>query len=92
MTYMNKPISQFNQLGVDDKKNEKKLEEEWEFQEKEINLFKEDPLEIKIEIFKERMEICKKCESLKFNFCVQCHCFMPLKTRFKVFKCPLNKW
>ena len=87
---MNKPLTQFNQLGKE--KSEEDLQKEWDFQQKEIILFKEDPSEIKIEKFKDRMNICKQCEFLKFNFCSQCHCFMPLKTRFLKFKCPVDKW
>ena len=41
-----------------------------------------------------RYPICKNCE--KFNnqlkLCIECKCFMPLKTLLLHSKCPLNKW
>jgi hypothetical protein len=43
---------------------------------------------------KERYGICKSCEQFNDTFkkCQVCHCFMPLKTQFKMFKCPKGKW
>jgi len=43
---------------------------------------------------KERYGICKTCENFNDTFkkCGVCHCFMPIKTQFKMFKCPKGKW
>lgn len=41
---------------------------------------------------KERMEICKACPNLKLNFCKECGCFMPAKTKLKWASCPIGKW
>jgi|LauGreDrversion4_2_1035121.scaffolds.fasta_scaffold1906745_2 hypothetical protein len=43
-------------------------------------------------IFKQRMEVCKSCDNLKLNFCSKCHCYMPIKTRFKISRCPIGLW
>jgi hypothetical protein len=41
----------------------------------------------------QRMNICKSCPQLTaLNFCTECSCFMPLKTKILSAKCPLNKW
>lgn len=40
-----------------------------------------------------RMNICKSCPRLNaLNFCMECSCYMPLKTRIDSTKCPLEKW
>lgn len=40
-----------------------------------------------------RLAVCNSCEKLsKFHMCAECHCYMPLKTKFAVFNCPLKKW
>ena len=40
-----------------------------------------------------RLAICNDCEKLSsLKFCTECHCYMPLKTKFAVFSCPLKKW
>lgn len=53
----------------------------------------QDDLVVSEDIHKQRLDICKACENLnKFNLCTQCYCYMPLKTKFKVFSCPLEKW
>lgn len=45
------------------------------------------------EVHKERLDICTKCEHYSKNhFCGQCHCYMPLKTKFAIFHCPIHKW
>ena len=41
---------------------------------------------------KERMNICKACPDLKANFCMNCGCYMPLKSRIKGSTCPKGKW
>jgi hypothetical protein len=42
---------------------------------------------------KARLATCENCEKYSsLNFCNECHCYMPLKTKFAVFSCPLKKW
>lgn len=49
--------------------------------------------DIPVEDFKGRMIICRSCDKLTaINFCSECNCFMPLKTRLRSATCPLNKW
>lgn len=53
----------------------------------------EPEVTISVEI-KNRYSICKQCEKFDnvFKRCKQCSCFMPIKTQFKMFKCPIGKW
>ena len=46
------------------------------------------------EIAKARYNICKGCSSFSelTKICKECGCFMPVKTKFKNNKCPLDKW
>jgi hypothetical protein len=48
----------------------------------------------KLEYAKERYVICKSCEYFDnlFKLCKKCGCFMPVKTQFKRFSCPIEKW
>ena len=40
-----------------------------------------------------RFDICKKCIFLtKRNKCKKCGCFMKLKTKLSLAKCPIGKW
>jgi hypothetical protein len=39
-----------------------------------------------------RMAICKACDRLDGNKCLECGCWMPAKTRIEYAKCPLGKW
>ena len=42
---------------------------------------------------KERYDICNNCDKLNsMKFCSECGCYMPIKTKFKIFHCPLQKW
>jgi hypothetical protein len=42
---------------------------------------------------KERLDICSKCEFLDISkYCKVCGCFLPAKTYFKNFSCPIEKW
>jgi hypothetical protein len=48
----------------------------------------------KLDYAKERYSICKSCDQFNhlLKLCGYCHCFMPVKTQFKVFSCPMQKW
>lgn len=40
-----------------------------------------------------RLNTCAKCEFITSNFrCKKCGCFMKLKARMSVSKCPIGKW
>jgi len=46
-----------------------------------------------IPLHENRMNICRSCPRLNsLNFCMECSCFMPFKTRMDSAKCPLEKW
>jgi len=43
----------------------------------------------------EKMKICETCEFFsKYmkDFCGKCGCYLPLKTKLPIFKCPLRRW
>lgn len=46
------------------------------------------------EEMEKRFSICLGCEFLiaEHSRCLKCGCFMNMKTRLKVSKCPVNKW
>lgn len=39
-----------------------------------------------------RLNICKSCDKLNNNFCLECHCYMPAKCAIKDVDCALDKW
>lgn len=42
---------------------------------------------------KRRLEICSTCNFFsEKKICKKCGCFMPIKTSFKMFHCPISKW
>lgn len=46
------------------------------------------------EIYNKRMGICKSCPKFdeKQNRCTECGCFLPIKAKFILDDCPLDKW
>ena len=46
------------------------------------------------EVYKERMDICGKCEFLftPTKQCMKCGCFMEIKTKINNAFCPMGKW
>jgi hypothetical protein len=46
--------------------------------------------------YRERLEICKECEKVKYLFgrirCGVCGCFLEIKAAVPLMKCPLGKW
>jgi len=45
------------------------------------------------DLHKTRYNICNDCDKLnKMKFCNECGCYMPVKSKFKIFNCPLQKW
>lgn len=42
---------------------------------------------------KQRLDVCRICENYSdLHMCKECHCYMPLKTKFAIFNCPIKKW
>jgi len=53
----------------------------------------QDKIVVSDEVHKDRLLLCESCEHLtKLHVCRQCHCYMPLKTKFTIFTCPIKKW
>jgi len=44
------------------------------------------------QLSKKRMDICKPCDQRKKQFCGDCGCFLPAKTRIEEEVCPISKW
>ena len=45
------------------------------------------------DILKMRWDLCSSCEFLtESNRCTQCGCFMKVKHKFSIAKCPVGKW
>ena len=42
---------------------------------------------------KQRLDTCRICENYNdLHMCKECYCYMPLKTKFAIFTCPIKKW
>ena len=44
------------------------------------------------EEYRQRLEICDRCNRRRGNRCLKCGCRFSLKARGRAFKCPLGKW
>jgi hypothetical protein len=44
------------------------------------------------ELVKQRMNICRQCDKLKYGHCSICLCNMFIKTKLKNSTCDLKKW
>ena len=44
------------------------------------------------EVLKMRWDLCSSCEFLNNNKCDKCGCFMKVKHKLKIAKCPEGKW
>tara|TARA_R100000808_G_C2120957_1_gene132275 strand:- start:592 stop:894 length:303 start_codon:yes stop_codon:yes gene_type:complete len=46
------------------------------------------------EDYKKRMKICESCAHLikDKNVCNKCGCYLPIKGRWEISKCPIGKW
>lgn len=51
-------------------------------------------LSVTDEIYKERTMTCRNCDRYNEmqNVCMECGCFVPMKTKIIFDSCPLNKW
>ena len=43
-------------------------------------------------VLKMRWDLCLGCEFLKDNKCLECGCFMKVKHKLAMAKCPIDKW
>jgi hypothetical protein len=44
------------------------------------------------DVLKMRWDLCSGCEFLKDNKCEKCGCFMKVKHKLAMAKCPIGKW
>jgi hypothetical protein len=44
------------------------------------------------DVLKARWDLCLGCEFLKENKCEKCGCFMKVKHKLAMAKCPIGKW
>ena len=44
------------------------------------------------EVLKMRWDLCRGCEFLKDDKCEKCGCFMKVKHKLAMAKCPIGKW
>ena len=42
--------------------------------------------------YQRRLEVCRKCDRLSGNRCAACGCFINVKARGRIFRCPLGRW
>ena len=42
--------------------------------------------------YRTRLEICRTCDRLNGNRCVACGCFIHVKARGRIFRCPIGRW
>lgn len=54
--------------------------------------FVKDPVPIPGEVQESRMIVCRGCPSFVDEKCVECGCYMRIKTQFSEMECPLGKW
>lgn len=43
-------------------------------------------------IFKQRLQVCKKCDKFQEGLCRACGCYVSLRAAAKKQKCPYRKW
>jgi len=53
-----------------------------------------DALDVSPEIKNQRMDICKNCDKYDAEQvrCIECGCYLEIKTSFSLDSCPLGKW
>ena len=58
------------------------------------DLFNKNLEKVSTTISEERFSICQQCPKLNktTNICVECGCFMHLKTKLPNASCPIEKW
>jgi len=42
--------------------------------------------------YQRRLDICCKCDRLSGNRCAACGCFIYVKARGRIFRCPIGRW
>lgn len=44
------------------------------------------------EIAEKRLSICESCDDYFKQFCKNCGCYMPIKSKMEIASCPIGKW
>lgn len=59
-----------------------------------LDLFNPTLTQVSEEVIEQRLDICKQCPYLlqMTMQCKKCGCFMSLKTKYQISKCPIGKW
>ena len=42
--------------------------------------------------YRQRLEICRTCDRRKGNRCTACGCWINVKARDRIFRCPIGHW
>jgi hypothetical protein len=42
--------------------------------------------------YRHRLEICHSCDRLSGERCAACGCFINVKARGRIFRCPIGRW
>lgn len=58
------------------------------------NVISGEEITVSAEVVEKRLEVCKGCPHFepKLERCMECGCFMKIKSGLAGMKCPLNKW
>jgi hypothetical protein len=43
-------------------------------------------------VYRQRLEVCRTCDRRNGNRCAACGCWINVKARGRVFRCPLGRW
>ena len=43
-------------------------------------------------VYRQRLAVCRGCESLQNGMCAQCGCFVEVRAAKRAQKCPLGSW
>ena len=43
-------------------------------------------------VYQRRLDICRTCDRLRGNRCTACGCFIKVKARGRIFRCPIGRW
>ena len=44
------------------------------------------------ELYENRLDVCKECDSLLAGTCQKCGCYVEIRAASKSAKCPIKKW
>jgi predicted RNA-binding Zn-ribbon protein involved in translation (DUF1610 family) len=43
-------------------------------------------------VYRQRLAVCQSCDRRSGNRCAACGCWINVKARGRVFRCPLDRW